>query len=140
MYRLESQISLGTERRGCFEPPSDDYPPNYNVECPDILPTELQGYEPSVEAAQHESPLEHPDSKTGKRFVMGTRMQTTGHGTNSKMKHKLPSCSFHNIDCSKEGKHVKTMSQGRNIILVERTTLSNIILVERTTLSNLTQP
>ena len=77
----------------------------------------MQGYDPDFSALNNDDPLVHPDSKTGKRFIMGTRLQTTGDGSSGKVKHKLPSCAFHNIDCAEEGKHIQTMTQGRSICL-----------------------
>ena len=90
-------------RRGCFEPPSDEHTPTKNLSCPDILPTELQGYEPDLDAIANDSQLVHPNSKNGKRYIMGT---------SGKLKHKLPSCSFHDVDLAVEGAHIKTMTQG----------------------------
>ena len=37
-YPEESRESLGLERRGCFEPPSDDRVPEKGIDCIDILP------------------------------------------------------------------------------------------------------
>ena len=89
--------------------------PTKNLSCPDILPTELQGYEPDLDAIANDSQLVHPDSKNGKMYIMGTRLQTVGYGTSGKLKHKLPSCSFHDVDLAVEGVHIKTMTQGMYI-------------------------
>ena len=63
----------------------------------------------NVKAMEDESQLLHPDCSTMQRYVMGTRLQTKVDG---KKKHKLPTCDFHDLDNSKQGANLKTMSQG----------------------------
>ena len=105
-------MSLGTDRRRCFENPSETEDPNTDIDCPDILPIELQENETNVAAIENPSQIHHPDSINQKRYIVGTRLQTRGKG--GKRSHKLKTCQFHNLDLCKQGKEVKTMSQGRS--------------------------
>ena len=110
-YPLESQISLGTDRRGCFEPPSEDFEPNRGIDCPDIVAIENPSNVTDYTAMDDESQLVHPDCASGCRYVMGTRLQTKAKG--KKSKHKLATCKFHDPDLSNQGADHKTMSQGK---------------------------
>ena len=112
-YPLESQISLGTERRGCFEPPSETRDPNTDIVCMDIVPTESPENETYPANMDIPCQLFHPDSKNQQRYVTGTRLQTGGKGR--KKSHKLKTCQFHNLDHCKQGAEVKTMSQGNTL-------------------------
>ena len=107
-YPLESQITLGVDRRGCFEPPSETEPPNKDIDCKDILPIDHPENITDEKAIEEKSQLHHPDCSTLQRYVMGTRLQTAG----GKKQHKLPTCDFHNLDNCKQGSLHKTMSQG----------------------------
>ena len=109
-YPIESQVSLGTERRGCFEPPSDTTEPNSGIVCYDIVPIESPANVTKSENMKYDSQILHPDSQNTNRYVMGTRLQTSGK--KGKISHKLATCKFHNLDLSKQGAQVKTMSQG----------------------------
>ena len=108
-YPLESQLSLGVDRRGCFEPPSETEPPTKGITCTDILPIDHADNITCEAAMDNPSQLLHPDCSSMQRYIMGTRLQTKG-GTS---KHKLPTCDFHDLDNCVEGIHFKTMSQGR---------------------------
>ena len=112
-YPIESQVSLGLDRRGCFEPPSETTPPNTEIECLDILPIEHPDNTTDYAAMDNESQIVHPDCASGNRYVMGTRLQTKGKGGKArKAAHKLETCKFHDLDCSKQGAELQTMSQG----------------------------
>ena len=115
-YPLESQISLGIDRRGCFEPPSEIIKPNRGIDCPDILPIEHPNNVTDCSAMKEESQILHPDCASEQRYVMGTRFQTKQKGGQTK-KHKLVTCQFHDLDLSNTGKEIKTMSQGKLSIL-----------------------
>ena len=110
-YPLESELSLGSERRGCFEPPSENEAPTEGIDCPDILLIEHPDNVTDLTAMENDSQIVHPDCSSGNRYVMGTRLQTKTKGK-GKSKHKLNTCSFQNIDLSKQGAKIKTMSQG----------------------------
>ena len=110
-YPLESQISLNSERRGCFEPPSEIEDPNKDIDCPDILPIEHPDNITNYAAMDTPCQIDHPDCSSMQRYVMGTRLQTKDKG--KKKKHKLKTCEFHNLDNSKQGAQLKTMSQGK---------------------------
>ena len=113
-YPEESQLSLGLDRRGCFEPPSETTPPNRDVNCPDILPIEDKDNTTDYTALDDDSQIVHPDCPSGQRYVMGTRLQTRGaKGKSGKSAHKLESCKYHDLDCSKQGAKLKTLSQGK---------------------------
>ena len=71
-YPVEADLMYGT-KRGCFEEPKDDIPPNKNISCPDIIPIELSTEVPNREAMKNPSPLVHPDVSSLTRYVMGTR-------------------------------------------------------------------
>ena len=79
-YPLESQISLGSDRRGCFKPPVDDKLPTSDIDCLDIVPTEHMDNITCIEHMKEESQLVHPDSLNMNRYIMGTRIQTRGKG------------------------------------------------------------
>ena len=110
---MESQISLGVDRRGCFEPPSETEPPNTAIDCPDILPIGHPANITNKNAMEDESQILHPDCATMQRYVMGTRLQNV----KGKKQHKLPTCDFHDPDNSKQGADLKTMSQGKSLLL-----------------------
>lgn len=112
-YPLESQFSLGLDRRGCFEPPSETEPPNTGIDCPDILPIGHPANITNMKAMEDDSQMVHPDCATMQRYVMGTRLQTKV----KKKQHKLPTCDFHDLDKSKQGADLKTMSQGKDLLL-----------------------
>ena len=61
-YPHESSVSLGSERRGCFEPPSEDKQPTKDIDCQDIVPTEKQNCVANIEKMKSDSQLDHPDS------------------------------------------------------------------------------
>ena len=107
-YPLESQISLGVDRRGCFEKPSETEPPNRDIICRDILPIEHPDNITDEKSMEDESQLLHPDCSSLQRYIMGTRLQNK----DGKKKHKLPTCDFHDLDNCKQGVLFKTMSQG----------------------------
>ena len=113
-YQEESEISLGIQRRGCFEDPSEVWDPNSDIECEDIALTESGENVTNEQHIHDENPLVHPDSETYNRYVMGTRLQTRRKNgkKGGKKQHKLESCKFHDLDLCKQGKKVKTMSQG----------------------------
>ena len=69
---------LGTERRGCFEPPSDTNKPNSNIDCLDIVPIESEFNVTNIENMKVDNQLVHPDSANINRYIMGTRLQTRG--------------------------------------------------------------
>ena len=110
---MESQISLNSERRGCFEPPSEIEDPNKDIDCPDILPIEHPNNVTNYAAMDNQSNLEHPDCSSMQRYVMGTRIQNNTKGKKKKKQHKMKTCEFHNLDNSKQGAMLKTMSQGK---------------------------
>ena len=116
-YPFESLLTLGTERRGCFEPPSDELEPNTGIECTDILPIQLQENESNPAAMQSTCTRDHPDSTNEQRYVTGTRLQTRGKGR--KKSHKLQTCQFHNLDHCRQGAEIKSMSQGKEIWTVK---------------------
>lgn len=111
-YPIESQLSLNIDRRGCFETVSDTLDPTTDIDCPDIIPIEHSENVTDFRAMEVDSQLCHPDGSTVKRYVMGTRLQTKLKGKKKK-KHKLKTCQFHNLDLSKQGAQLKTMSQGK---------------------------
>ena len=110
-YPIETQLSIGIERRGCFEPPSDTSEPNSDIVCLDIVPIESPLNETNYENMKIPSQMVHPDSKNHNRYITGTRLQTRGKA--GKKAHKLKTCDFHNLDHCKQGAEVKTMSQGK---------------------------
>ena len=107
-YPLESLVSLGADRRGCFEPPLETKVPSKNIDCKDILPIGHPENVTDENAMNDESQLLHPDCSTSQRYVMATRLQTTA----GKKQHKLPTCAFHDVDLCRQGSEHKTMSQG----------------------------
>ena len=109
-YPLESQLTLNDKRRGCFENPSDKRDPQTGLDCPNILPIEHPDNVTNYDAIEMESTIQHPDSPSIDRFIMGTRLQTRDK---KKKKHKLKTCEFHNLDNSRQGAQLKTMSQGK---------------------------
>ena len=80
---MESQVSLGSDRRGCFEPPSETKEPTSDIECIDIVPIESTDNITYFENMEDESQIMHPDSMNHNRYVMGTRLQTRGKGGKS---------------------------------------------------------
>ena len=114
-FPLESQISLGVDLRGCFEPPSETVLPKTNIDCQDILPIDHPENVTDEKAILDESQLLHPDCPTMQRYVMATRLQTVV----GKKKHKLPTCDFHDLDNCMQGAFHKSMSQGELILLIE---------------------
>ena len=80
-YPLESQVSLGSERRGCFEPPSQTEEPNSNIDCPELVSIQSPDNITRYTNMNDDSQLVHPDSSNMDRFIMGTRLQTRGKGT-----------------------------------------------------------
>ena len=76
--------------------------------CLDIVGTESPENETNPANMSIPSQIVHPDAKNQNRYVTGTRLQTHG----KKKSHKLKSCQFHNLDNSRQGTHIKTMSQG----------------------------
>ena len=77
---MESQVSLGSDRRGCFEPPSETKEPTSDIECIDIVPIESTDNITYFENMEDESQIMHPDSMNHNRYVMGTRLQTRKGG------------------------------------------------------------
>ena len=52
-------------------------------------------------------PLQHPDSVSFNRYVLGTRLQSkTGH-----QGHKRDTCAYHNLDLAIQGGKIKSMTQ-----------------------------
>ena len=115
-YPEESKLTLGEERRGCFEPPSETLEPNTGIVCLDIVPIESPDNVTNPARMDNPSQAYHPDSQNQQRYVMGTRLQTRGKG--AKTSHKLNTCKFHNIDNSVQGAQLKTMSQGKDQLAV----------------------
>lgn len=72
-------MSLGTERRGCFEPVSETIEPRRGISCLDIVPIESPENVTNYERMKDDSQLLHPDSSNLNRYVMGTRLQTRGN-------------------------------------------------------------
>ena len=66
-YPDESVVSLGSERRGCFEPPSEDKIPRTSIDCQDIIPTENQQMTADHDKMNNDSQVDHPDSSNSKR-------------------------------------------------------------------------
>ena len=96
------------ETGGCFEKPSNAQKPRTDIDCPDILPL-AQVENPTVDrsAMKNPSTLMHPDVKGTRRYLMGTKLQMRESGTS----HKKATCSFHNVNNSKQGPLIKTMNQ-----------------------------
>ena len=96
------------ETGGCFEKPSDTQKPRTDIDCPDILPLALVE-NPEVDRSRMRNPSQiiHPDIKGTKRYLMGTKLQMRDSGTS----HKKATCSFHNVNNSKQGPLIKTMNQ-----------------------------
>ena len=109
-YPIESQLTLGNERRGCFEEVSETREPSTGITCLDIVP--IESPHNLTDPSQMETLCQrfHPDSQNQQRYVTGTRIQTRGKG--KKKSHKLNTCQFHNLDNCSQGAEVKTMSQG----------------------------
>ena len=70
-YPTEAELAFG-RTKGCYEKPSNVFPPNTNLTCPDIIPTELQSRS-DRDAMLNASILVHPDVQTSTRYVFGTR-------------------------------------------------------------------
>ena len=58
-YPTVAEHAYGESRRGCFENPSDTALPQNNIDCPDIIPVELEERDglPNREAMLNPSPL-----------------------------------------------------------------------------------
>ena len=100
------QEAFGTYK-GCFEVPSETELPTEGVDCPDILPLEHSKRIANRGAMYDFDPLVHPDSCSKTRYCLGTAIQT---GKKNKS-HKSPTCLFHDVKKSNQGKMIKTMTQ-----------------------------
>ena len=105
-FPTEAKLAFG-ETKGCFEKPSNAKLPNTDIDCPEILPLAHQTKIPDKLLMDNPSILLHPDALSDRRYVMGTRMQMRPSGTS----HKKKSCSFHDLDKSKQGVLSSSMNQ-----------------------------
>ena len=108
------------------EEPKDD------IDCPDVSPLEFNSNcLANREAMNDPNKLVHPDSSSMVKYCLGTRMQMQ----KGKASHKLKTCLFHDVNLSKEGRFLRTMTQeAMNVSLhVNLSTNSSVSLPLRPT-------
>ena len=93
--------------KGCFEPPSLTNEPDSDIDCPDVAPLTFSQCNVNREAMNDPNKLVHPDSTSLVKYCLGTRIQMR----KGKPSHKLNTCQFHDVNKSKQGKFLRTMTQ-----------------------------
>ena len=121
-YRLESELAFG-QFNGCFEKPSMTQDPKDDIDCPDIAPLTFSNNTVNRDAMRNPSKLVHPDSSSLVKYCMGTGLQMRKGRTS----HKLKSCEYHNVNKSRQGKFVRTMTQEAMQVLLESINISYMI-------------
>ena len=103
---MESEFAYG-QFNGCFEKPSMTKDPTDNIDCPDIAPLTFSNNVTNRDAMKNPSRLVHPDSDSRVKYCMGTGLQMR----KGRSSHKMKSCEYHNVNLSKQGKFIRTMTQ-----------------------------
>ena len=102
----ESKQAFGMYR-GCFQTPSPTVEPSSNIDCPDIAPLTFSSSTVNREAMNDPNKLVHPDSTSLRKYCLGTRIQMR----KGKSSHKLKACQYHDVNLSRQGKFLRTMTQ-----------------------------
>ena len=93
--------------RGCFETPSMTKEPDTDIDCPSVAPLTFSNCIVNREAMNDPNKLVHPDSPSLVRYCLGTRIQMQ----QGKPSHKLKTCQFHDVNKSRQGQFLRTMTQ-----------------------------
>ena len=124
-YPEESKVAYG-EKQGCFEKPDGSRTPRKNIDCPQITPLIYSDEVCNRDAMLEDNPLFHPDSSSLSRYCVGTRLQMRdGPGKGS---HKSGECLYHDLNCSEQGKLVKSMTQEAMQVVRKFRTIQQVFL------------
>ena len=104
--REQNQQAFGVYK-GCFQTPSATVEPDSDIDCPDVSPLTFSNSIVNREAMNDPNKLVHPDSSSLVKYCLGTRIQMQ----KGKSSHKLKTCQYHDVNKSRQGRFLKTMTQ-----------------------------
>ena len=93
--------------KGCFQTPSTTQAPDSDIDCPAVSPLTFSNSIVNREAMNDPNKHVHPDSVSKVKYCLGTRIQMQ----KGKSSHKLQTCQYHDVNKSKQGKFLRTMTQ-----------------------------